>query len=397
MPRKRPPPSGPASTETIEGHLEIGGRWISSAAAQYPELPVEDAVAQVQRDAGSLAFRSVRRYRADLRHGLREHFGRTGRIDDFETAWSKVDAALTARKARIPPDQKRTSAKKVVDATEQEARALFYELKRHALAHGNPNAILACLFVLAAGHGGFRPIELRGATLAGTVLTLPNAKKRPGHEPKRAIDIADLDVDVQKGIGLMLSLIDHGLSKPEFAAWQKVIANQMMRACKRIGIRILSLYSFRHVAIASWAAAGLSPEEIAKLCGHISIRTAHTHYARADKGHRRRAVVRPATPEPDAAFMDEGQGPETPATSNQSSSPQQRSNLEIEDMPEPRYKAADGPIAMSREDIERWQKRGEDERDPKEIAANLRAARLAREAREAEQASRKPDFDRDEG
>lgn len=389
MPRKPPPPSGPASPETVEGHLKIGRRWIAEAMERHPGLAVEDAVVRVQRGAGPLAFSSVRRYRADLRYALREHFEREENIERFDAAWEKVDRALSARKARIPAHALRASARKETDATDQEARALFYELKRHAIAHGNPNAVLACLFVLVAGHAGFRPVELRGASLAGSLLTMPNAKKRPGHEPTRTLDIFGLHADVKKGIALLLSLVDHDLAKSEFAKWQKVIANQMMRACKRINIRVLSLYSFRHVAIASWSAAGLSPEEIARLCGHISIRTAHTHYARADKGHRRRAVARAADPAPQTGLEANPKAAEAPIQAVPPAGDRDAS-LEIDDMPEPRYRTKDGPAPMDPEEVGRWFDRLNDGRDPEQIAARLRAAR---QAREEEHAPRKPDGD----
>lgn len=397
MARELPPPSAPASPETTEGHLKIGRRWIAKAMEQYPGLAVEDAVARVQRQAGRLAPRSVRRYRADLHYALVEHLEREGRAERFEAAWRKVDSALSSRKAHIPKHARRTSAKKITDATEQEVRALFYELKRHAIAHGNPNAILAALFVLVAGHAGFRPVELLGATLSDSLLTMPNAKKRPGHAPTRTLDISGLEPDVQKGIALMLSLIDHDLNKREFAKWQKVIANQMMRACKRIDIRILSLYSFRHVAIASWAAAGLSPQEIADLCGHISIRTAHTHYARADKGHKRRTVVRPVSLDHTVKAATKGQGEQAPARLSPPIDPQTRTDFEIEEMPEPRYRKDQSPPPMSPDEVARLQNLGQDDRDTAEIAASLRRARLRREVQEANDRSSARGFDPDEG
>lgn len=45
------------------------------------------------------------------------------------------------------------------------------------------NGVLAALFVLVAGHSGYRPVEMRGAVLDGHSLSLPNAKKRPGSRP----------------------------------------------------------------------------------------------------------------------------------------------------------------------------------------------------------------------
>ena len=350
MPRFVPPTSGPASAETIAGHQKVGLRWIEQALAAYPELSVQDALAQVQRQGGPLDASSVGRYRADLRYGLLEHFRRAGAEVDFDAVFEVVDKALSDRKAKIPPKGKRTSAKKIKDATDEEARKLFYELKRHGLAYGNLNSILAGLFVLIAGHAGFRPVELRGAALEGSVLSLPNAKKRPGHAPKRFLDISALHEDVKKGIALMLDLIDHDLTKPEFAAWQKVIASQMRRACKRIGIRRLSLYSFRHVAIASWAAAGLSPEEIMKLCGHLSIRTAHTYYARAEKGHKREVVARPVA---DPHMITDNHVLEEHRV-RRHNEPRTAPAFFEEDLPQLRLKKDEGPKPLTGDEVAKW-------------------------------------------
>jgi len=292
MARNLPPPSSPAAPETVDEHLRIGRRWLAAALEAHPDLSPAEALAAVQGEGGPLDPSSVGRYRADLKYTLRAVMGDGAAFDE---AWRLVDKALSARKARIPADQKRTSALKVTDATDSEARALFYELKRHTIRHENPTSILAGLFVLVAGHAGFRPVELLHARLEGSILTLPNAKRRPGHEPTRSLDLSGLHADVVAGVHLLLQLIDHDLTKRQFAQWQKAVAEQMRRACRRIGIRGLGLYSFRHVAIATWSRAGLSPAEIARLCGHISVKTAPSHYARAAVGHRRQAVARAAT------------------------------------------------------------------------------------------------------
>lgn len=388
MARAPLPPSGPAAPETIAEHCRIGRRWISRAQGAYPGLLPEDALALVQARSGVLDASSVGRYRADLKYGLLENMTLAGRQDEFPAAWTKVNDALTKRRAVIAKEDWRTSALKIMDATEAEARALFDELKRHALRHGNPNAILAALFTLIAGHCGFRPIELRGARLVGRTLILPNAKKRPGHEPTRSMNLAGLHGDVLAGIELMLRLIDHELSKAEFAQWQKVLAQQIRRACIRLGIRKLSLYSFRHVAIASWAAAGLPAEEIARLCGHLSIRTAHQHYARAQVGHKRKAVARavPSAPLEAAVPLDR---PESTAQERTASDPGKPGALNhpaptdfSEDLPRPaerKDRRATMPAAEARRRLER----PIDARDPAEIAENIRKARLAREAREA--------------
>lgn len=207
------------------------------------------------------------------------------------------------------------------------------------------------------------------------------------------MNLADLDSNVLTGLRLMLNLIDNGLTKREFASWEKVLAGQIRRACIRIGIRILAPYSFRHVAIASWSAAGLPPEEIARLCGHLSIRTAHAHYARAAKGHKRNAVARsvPAvptetsTPGPGdaAAEMD------LPVSTGPGSNGHEATATLFESMPRPIQKLDRSRVTMEGAEALRHFERYWDKRDPAEIAENIARARAAK------QMVRGPD-DRDE-
>jgi hypothetical protein len=329
----------------------------------------------------------VTKYRSDLRRILSVVLRLEGRREGFEEAWGRLERALEERRQKIPEEQSRTSARKVKDATEEEAVALFRELKRHALKSGNLSAVLAALYCLVAGHSGFRPIELIGATLVGTTLTLRNAKRRPGQAAARPLNLSKLQPDVLTGLNLLISLVPSNMRHAEFRAWHKTLAQQMRRACERIEAkRILSPYSFRHVAIASWALAGLSPAEIAQLAGHVSIRTHQVHYARAKVGHKRKGVARaapamaqelPSRPEPQAA------GSFAPSTAAPASPVGQLADpIFGYDMPEPVYKKAPG-LPMDPEAVSAGLNRHVDPRSADEIARSLAAARLRRESKAA--------------
>lgn len=395
MPRKLPPRPDPAADETIAEHLRIGGRWLRAAQAAYPDLSLIEALVKTQKSAGPLRPRSIVRYRADLRYALTQALRLKGRECEIEDVLVKMEASLQGRRRQKKTSgehapERRTSADKVVDADEEDVRALFYELKRHALAHGNPNAIMAALFVLVAGHSGFRPVELRGATLDGNILTLPNAKKRPGQGRTRQQDLSELHEDVRTGLLLLLSMIDHDLTKKEFAKWQKVLAQQMRRACERLEIPVLSLYSFRHVAIACWSASGLPPEEIARLCGHTSIRTAHTHYARAGVGHKRKAVAKAVpTVEPVEAAATGA----TPVAADHSVAAvlQSRPLIDIDDMPVPAQPKAKGDV-MSADEVRHRFEHGLDTRSAEEIGASLRRAGGKRDRKDARRSRPGPSF-----
>ncbi|QYO77749.1 hypothetical protein [Devosia salina] len=308
------------------------------------------------------------------------------RANAFAVLWPPLEAALDARRARIPKAARRTSALKVVDATDEEARTLFIELKRHALAHKRLFAILAALYVLVANHSGFRPIELVGARIEGSRLFLRSAKRRAGMPELRSHDLSPLHADVRVAVALLIDLTPDAMTASQFEDWHKAMAAQMRRACKRVGIRILSPYSFRHVAIATWAKAGLSPAEIAELAGHLSARTHITHYARAKVGHQRKALIRPVPglqPRIDGQLgaptgqVKQAAGqllPDRGNTHAAGNSAPQDPTFDFSDMPAPIYRVDPTRPALTAEEIAAARAHIPDAGDPETIAANIRRA-----------------------
>ena len=383
MARIPPPPSGPAQMSTNAFYYREGRAMLKSALADFPEHdPVEALVAQ-QKAGGPLDPSSLPVYRGVLRRIVKVLLRRNGTPAAFDDVWALLDAALTARKRKPPRGSDRTGGgkkRKVEDATEEEAAALFAELKRHGTKSGNMNAVLAALFTLVAGHSGFRPVELMEAELVGTTLILPNAKRRDGQADSRAQNLGDLDGDVLIGLGLLISLIDAGMSRRQFRAWEKCIAEQMRRACERIEIRPLAPYSFRHIAIATWARAGLSPQEIARLCGHTSIRTAHTHYARAAAGHKRKAVARAElVPEVERDLEDVPAPAATKETAVPAAQPSKpATGFVFEDMPPPRALPTEGSESLSPEAVAAAFSRYDQDIDVNALGQRIREAQQRR-------------------
>jgi integrase len=356
MARKLPPPSGPARMETNAYYYREGRRMLQSAIAAFPGHGPIEALVKHQKGAGPLDPSSLPVYRGNLRRIVTVLLRRDGKLEAFEDVWLSLDAALSARKNKAARGSDRTGGgkkRKVEDATEEEAAALFVELKEHGLKSGNMNAVLAGLFTLVAGHSGFRPVELMGAELSGTILSLPNAKRRKGQADSRLQNLGNLHGDVLIGLGLLIGLIDPGMSRRQFRAWEKCLAEQMRRACIRIGIRELAPYSFRHIAIATWSRAGLSPQEIAHLCGHTSIRTAHTHYARAAAGHKRKTLARADTVP--SVEREIGNTPDQAATEEGALHAAQQFkpviDFAFDDMPTPKQTPRTGPEPMSPEAV----------------------------------------------
>jgi integrase len=72
----------------------------------------------------------------------------------------------------------------------------------------------------------------------------------------------------------------------EAGAWKKLhnrLASRLARICKCLGIARVSLYTLRHVGMAT-AKSWMAPEEVAASAGHASVHTAMTHYAKRRTG-----------------------------------------------------------------------------------------------------------------
>jgi integrase len=369
--------------ETNAYYYREGRRMLKSAVATFPECDPIAALIKQQEGAGPLDPSSVLAYRGVLRRIVTVLLRLQGRPETFAELWPPLDDALTGRKVKAAKGSNRSGGgkkKKVEDATEAEASALFTELKRHGLKSGNMNAVLAALFTLVAGHSGFRPVELMGAELSGTTLILPNAKRRTVQADIRPQNLGALHGDVLIGLGLLISLIDHGMSRRQFRAWEKCLAEQMRRACVRIGIRELAPYSFRHIAIATWSRAGLSPQEIAPLCGHTSVKTAHTHYARAATGHKRKAIAR-AIPDPNVQLVPAdipAQARSKEGTLSAGQASKHALIFDYEDFPRPNPLPRSGPDAMSPEAVAAAFARYEPGDDAATIGQRIRDAQQQR-------------------
>lgn len=132
------------------------------------------------------------------------------------------------------------------------------------------------------------------ASVEGTALTIRNAKfgdERAGFA-YRTMDLAEFDPRVIEAIAAFASLVPLSVGDDEeFEAWRNRLAELLAWAYAKCGVRRLSLYSFRHVALATWTKAGLAPCEIAALAGHASRKSAST-CARKGKGWAARALPR---------------------------------------------------------------------------------------------------------
>lgn len=296
------PPSETANIETVVDYFRQGRVRLNSAVAAYPHLDPAAALIALHQSGGRLQPVSARRYFEDDSRTLAAVLRLQKRRSEIAELTDALQKQLGARGrstnehgSKREPLPDRTSGLKVTDASEYEARTAFYELKQQSLDNHNLHSIIAALFVLVCCHSGLRPVEIIGASLNGTVLTLINAKRRSATAKTRDMDLGHLHPDVLDAVALMIAIMPVFRNRHHYVLFRNRLRQALQRACVRGGIRELSLYSFRHVAIATWKRAGMSAKDIARLAGHISLQSAGRHYAGAKVGHRRSAFATPAT------------------------------------------------------------------------------------------------------
>jgi integrase len=194
----------------------------------------------------------------------------------------RIEAALLSRRGR--PTTPRGSSRRVMNATALEAGLSFSRLKTLAVRNRSMSAAGAALYLLVEPRIGLRPIEYCGATIDGSILVIENAKRADGQDLVRRIDLSAYPETVLSAIRALISLMPATDNAHVFKLWRNTIASSLARASLVAGGRRLSLYSFRHIALATWEKNGFSAAEIALLAGHLSLHTARSHYARAGSG-----------------------------------------------------------------------------------------------------------------
>jgi hypothetical protein len=196
--------------------------------------------------------------------------------------FAKIKALLIARRGPCP---KRTSRRKLKEASYEEFRKILADFVRRARLPGGLDRTdtVLVMMVKTGPYLGLRPCEWLNANVVGHTLEISNAKRGNGGSISdvRSIQLTSLPPNVVK---LVSGLIDELrlLFAESNKSWRRILGRlgeRLARVCARIGIRRWSLYTTRHVAIASWKKAGLSNGEIAALAGHRSTRTARQHYA----------------------------------------------------------------------------------------------------------------------
>jgi integrase len=281
-------PAPTRTSKTEEAYLKEGERHLRRARRLFPEItcPAKALVA-VRESQPVLRARTARRY-------WQEHLTILGKLrqsneisEDVHTV-AQVAIAAALLDDRQRPSAPRTGAKKVRDLTKTEAAALIEALAQKVQGPKADDVDrYLLLYARLAPRLGFRPCEGIGIRIAGATLLVPCAKNSNGRAGRdtRGIDLRDAEAGflnlVAEFISVQRSLIE---AKGGFDTFYHVARQRLARLSIRVIERRICPYSFRHVAMATWKAAGYDAATIALLAGHSSRATAGKHYAGKSKG-----------------------------------------------------------------------------------------------------------------
>lgn len=298
-----------ASKATEAKYLRDGQRLLARSAALYPDMPELEALLTEAQEGDVLMAATIRRYRPPYAAAV-DLIATAGMADpqQCDFAYQEICTHLSARKGI--PDPLRTGAAKNL-ATKQEAEKTFLASKALALATKDPVPVAVALYVFVAPRIGIRPIELIGARLVGKKLIVRNAKRKPRQRLERSISLKRFAESFIEAVRWLIILANVGVTlyqEPErgydleraFELWRNKLASCLARISKEVcgDDRRLSLYSFRHIAIATWKAAGYSAETIAALAGHLLLSSAGRYYAPAKAGWVTELVLAEAPVQP---------------------------------------------------------------------------------------------------
>jgi len=273
------------TNETTRSYLK-GGLVLLARALKRMTGPgdVIDAFRQLFEDP-KLTYRpaTTRTYQQQIKAVIArklydEELGRERAISGL----AELKALLKARRGPCP---KRASRKKLKAGTHVEYRRLLADFADRVRLSGGLDRtdIVLSMLIKVGPFFGLRPCEWLHATILDNELKVVNAKGGNGRAmgKVRAIGIASLPRKIVKSAHLLIEQIPLLLAEV-CGDWRKILGRlgeRLARICARIEIQRWSLYTTRHVAIATWKSAGLSDAEIAALAGHSSTRTARQHYA----------------------------------------------------------------------------------------------------------------------
>jgi len=224
---------------------------------------------------GCCSSSTIRPYRASLNHAI------------TTTAGLHPDhlAHLMMRLKR-GPDVRQKGPRRTAARKRKSLPHAQWELLVQAVRHSrSPDDRLILCFLIFGPALFLRPTEYLAARVDGDLLFTKNAKatngRANGEERSRNLEMPGWTID-------QLIIFLNSLAKAVEAAGSPErlfgrLSARLARICKGCGVRRVSLYTLRHVGIAT-AKSWMTPTEVAAAAGHASTRTASSHYSKRRHG-----------------------------------------------------------------------------------------------------------------
>ena len=280
--------------QTDQAYLDRGRALQRRAVAQHPkaEDSIHALVLMFSNPDWTLRPSTTRTYKAGIIKFIETEVEQGDCSPERAVqVLTDIDMLLAARRGRPEP---RTSRKKAMDVRPEEVQAVCQDI-RSRINDGDRDMTNTVVMLLAELQPrlGLRPCEWPRARLVGRTLVVINAKRSNGRAPgfARRISLERAPEAVLTGVRHLIAALR--VLVTELGGWGRVhdvIAERLARVCGRLGLVRISLYSLRHVAIATWKRSGLDKPTIAAMAGHVSIKTAWRHYAPAKRGWARRVI-----------------------------------------------------------------------------------------------------------
>ena len=131
-----------------------------------------------------------------------------------------------------------------------------------------------------------RPGEFGTAEVVGTTLIVRNSKATNGRAngDTRERELKPMPDKAIKSLSVFLALLRSAAQQAgSMKRLLDRLSSRLARVCKHLKIRRVSLYTLRHVGMAT-AKIWMTPAEVAAAAGHASVVTAQTHYAKRRSG-----------------------------------------------------------------------------------------------------------------
>lgn len=262
---------------------------LRAAQEEYPHLsPLEALLTDLEaRQQGELDDQSIRNYRQTYMT-LASAILRVGGLsaaqmdEGMAQARERIYRALPiAGKQGGQADQTgagQSPNQRAAKLDIQTVKRITADLKRHALTRRHMASAWAVFYITSAARIGWRPFEVQGTEISDNILRIKTAKIRNGQEIIRPFPLDQLPKNARMA-AIVINNCLPAMCWLRFERWRNGMAEALAQSCDRLGIPRVSLYMFRHIAIQTWRATGISAADIAALAGHFNLRTASRHYS----------------------------------------------------------------------------------------------------------------------